>query len=203
MRLLHAQGTAEAWLESFATLLLALGCVQLPQLARAQHLGGSGLFDGLIHVRFSFDRLALHRMHGALAQAAEKQLLAHACWLPPGEALGSLSGGKGDDNGGGNVSDGTHAGPALSTAELRRLEQLQPEAEAVAQVAGDMRERGSQRPLNAEQRQAIAAVVCGAGRAMPYALFGPPGKAATCASVYELVVTPGSSTCACCHSSTP
>ncbi|KAL4423314.1 hypothetical protein ABPG77_006109 [Micractinium sp. CCAP 211/92] len=171
---------------STAFLLLAPGFwimpeVQplLPQLARAQHLGGSGLFDGLIHVRFGFDRLALHRMHGALAQAAEKQLLAHACWLPPGEALGSLSGGKCDDSGGGNVSDGTHAGPALPTAELRRLEQLQPEAEVVAKVAGTMRERGSQRPLNAEQRQAIAAVVCGAGRAMPYALFGPPGTGKT------------------------
>ncbi|KAL4430622.1 hypothetical protein ABPG75_005878 [Micractinium tetrahymenae] len=156
---------------------------QVPHLAAAQQFGDTGLFDGLVHVRFSFDRLALHRMHAALADAAREQLLPHACWLPPGDGAQGCDG-SGSSGGGGGSDAATDAspasaGPALSQADLERLAQLQPEAEAVAQVAAGMQERGSQRPLNAEQRQAIAAVICGAGRAMPYALFGPPGTGKT------------------------
>lgn len=148
--------------------------MQLPKLGWAQHLAADGLFNGLVHVRFGFDRLALQRMHSALAQAAARQLLPHACWLPPGKAL--IGAGDSGSNSDAGTDAAASAGAALSTAQLQRLQQLQPEAEAVARAARDMQERGSQRPLNAEQRQAIAAVVCGSGRAMPYALFGPPGK---------------------------
>mgnify|MGYP001810928834 CR=1 FL=1 len=49
-----------------------------------------------------------------------------------------------------------------------------------------MHERGSQR-LNEEQRQAVAAVVCGAGRAFPYALFGPPGGPGHAVSAQDVV----------------
>lgn len=170
--------------------------VQVPYLARTPALSDTGLFDGLVHVRFSFDRLALQRMHAALALAADRQLVPHAIWLPSGEPMSD----SGREGGSGGVAEScagagaaVSAGPALSQAERWRLEQLQPEAGAVAVEAGAMRERGSQRPLNAEQRHAIASVVCGAGRAMPYALFGPPGA--------PFAPAPGKLHCAACMSS--
>lgn len=128
-----------------------LNRVQVPQLTSgAAALGHSGLtFDGLCHVRFSFDRLAMRRMQQALADASKQQLDAGACWAPPAEA------------------------PHHRAAALQRLQRLQPEAEAVADAVAGMQERGRQR-LNAEQRQAVAALVCGGGRAYPYALCGPP-----------------------------
>ena len=116
-----------------------------------------------LHVRFSFDRAPLRRMQQAIAAAGQQQLAQAACWLPPGGALVQQQGGS--SHGGGSEA---------VAAEQARFDLLQPEADAVAAVAASMEEQGSQR-LNAEQRQAVAAVVCGAGRAMPFALFGPPG----------------------------
>jgi hypothetical protein len=137
--------------------------IQVPLLESTAIFGNSGLFDGLVHVRFSFDRAPLRRMQQAIAAAGQHKLAQAACWLPPGGAPAAQQGGG--SQGGGSET--------LAAAQ-ERLEQLQPEADAVAEVAANMQERGSQR-LNAEQRQAVAAVVCGAGRAMPFALFGPPG----------------------------
>ena len=137
--------------------------IQVPLLDSTSTFGNSGLFDGLVHVRFSFDRAPLRRMQQAIAAAGQQQLAQAACWLPPGGGLVQEQGGS---------SQG--GGPEVLAAAQERLEQLQPEADAVAAVAASMQERGSQR-LNGEQRQAVAAVVCGAGRAVPFALFGPPG----------------------------
>lgn len=53
--------------------------------------------------------------------------------------------------------------------------QMQPTVQAVSETASSLKERGKQR-LNAEQRHAVAAVLEGAGRFAPYALFGPPGR---------------------------
>lgn len=103
-----------------------------------------------MHVRFSFDRESLQRMQQAVAVAAQQQLEPQACWLPP---AGALPAGGGD--GGGHP-------PALD-----RLCKLQPEADLVAATAASLRELGAQQ-LNAEQRNAVAAVLCGAGRAFPY-----------------------------------
>lgn len=58
------------------------------------------------------------------------------------------------------------------------LAALAPGAEAVAAAAAGLHERGPRR-LNAEQRQAVAALVCGAGRGGPFALWGPPGTGKT------------------------
>lgn len=46
--------------------------------------------------------------------------------------------------------------------------------EAVRQAAQGMREVAPQR-LNAEQKLAVASVLCGAGVGAPFTLFGPPG----------------------------
>jgi hypothetical protein len=46
--------------------------------------------------------------------------------------------------------------------------------EDVAEVAGRLKLLGPC-PLNPEQCMAVAAMLCGGGRAAPYALFGPPG----------------------------
>ena len=51
----------------------------------------------------------------------------------------------------------------------------QPTIQLVAEAAARLQEKGRQK-LNAEQRAAVAAVVCGAGRSVPFALFGPPGE---------------------------
>ena len=49
---------------------------------------------------------------------------------------------------------------------------------AVDECAASITERGS-RQLNTEQRVAVASVLLGAGGAVPYALFGPPGTGKT------------------------
>ena len=147
--------------------------------APTSSLGNSGHFDGLVHVRFSFDRAPLRRMHQAIAAAGQQQLAQAACWLPPGGALGPQPGGS------------SQAGQAEALVPAQaRLEQLQPEADSVVAVAASMQERGSQR-LNAEQRQAVAAVVCGAGRAMPFALFGPPGVLSCLPQLGRTLAGPG------------
>ena len=62
------------------------GALQVPQLSGpASPLPATALFDGLVHVRFTFDRSALARLHATLGAAAEQQLRDDACWLPPGE----------------------------------------------------------------------------------------------------------------------
>ena len=101
-------------------------------------------------------------MQSALGAVGQQQLEPGAVWVPPPEAAAAAQ----QQEGGGS---------GAAEAALKRMCKLQPEAAMVAETAAGMKERGRQR-LNAEQRQAVAAVVCGAGRAYPYALFGPPGK---------------------------
>ncbi len=169
------------------------GPPQVPDLAAATAaLPEPTHFDGLVHVRFSFDRGATRRMQQAIEAVAQQQLTAESCWLPPEEweaADASAADGRkgGAAAGGGNAADGMAgagsiadgASSSISEAVLRRFRRLQPEADDVAAAAAGIQERGRQR-LNGEQRTAVAAVVCGAGRAYPYALFGPPGKCGAC-----------------------
>lgn len=176
------------------------GPPQVPSLAAATAaLPESTHFDGLVHVRFSFDRGATRRMQQAIEAVAQQQLKTESCWLPPeeweaaevsaadGRKGGAADGKAGAANGMASAADGTAgtcsmadgASSSISEAVLRRFRRLQPEADDVAAAAAGMQERGRQR-LNGEQRTAVAAVVCGAGRAYPYALFGPPGKCGAC-----------------------
>ncbi|KAI7838701.1 hypothetical protein COHA_007499 [Chlorella ohadii] len=171
----------------------------VPSLAAATAaLPESTHFDGLVHVRFSFDRGATRRMQQAIEAVAQQQLKTESCWLPPeeweaaevsaadGRKGGAADGKAGAANGMASAADGTAgtcsmadgASSSISEAVLRRFRRLQPEADDVAAAAAGMQERGRQR-LNGEQRTAVAAVVCGAGRAYPYALFGPPGTGKT------------------------
>lgn len=151
---------------------------QVPLLASGQLDAPASLgFDGLVHARLSFDRHALRRMQAAIEAASAQQLQQHAVWLPPGEAAPPAlpaSQQKQSTQPGDGATPAAADGPPVSAQALERLRLLQPEADAVAQFSASMRERGGQR-LNAEQRNAVAAAVCGGGRAYPYALFGPPG----------------------------
>lgn len=144
---------------------------QVPQLRTTVTFGLSGLFDGLVHVRLSFDRLSFRRMQRALCDVVERQ---HACWIPPGDAQPQPQAGAG--------ASGREAARAAQEQQDRQDRLLlQPTADEVAATVAGLQECGGQ-ALNAEQRQAIAAVLCGAGRAHPYSLFGPPGAAGTCAA---------------------
>ena len=135
------------------------------QLGGAASLG----FDGLVHARLGFDRHALRSMQNALGAAGAQQLQPEAVWLPPGDAAPAPPPAWPSQQ----QAQGTE--PALPAEGVERLRRLQPTADAVARFSAGMRERGGQR-LNAEQRNAVAAVVCGGGRAYPYGLFGPPGE---------------------------
>lgn len=149
---------------------------QVPQLASAPAaLPASTLFDGLVHVRFTFDRGATRRMQKAIAAVGRQQLQDAACWVTPDVAPAAGGPGSSSAAGSGSGSESSSSSSSsFSAAAVQRLLKLQPGADAVAAAAAAMQERGRQR-LNAEQRSAVAAVVCGAGRAFPYALFGPPG----------------------------
>lgn len=143
---------------------------QVPQLAAAATaLPASTHFDGLVHARFTFDRGAMRRMRHAVEKAGRQQLRDAACWVTPDDSAAPAAASPGSSR-----TAGSSSVSASRAAALQRLLQLQPEADVVAAAAAAMRERGRQQ-LNAEQRSAVAAVVSGAGRAFPYALFGPPG----------------------------
>lgn len=64
---------------------------------------------------------------------------------------------------------------APEPAVLASLSGQQPAQAEVEAIAGGLQEHGKRR-LNREQRQSVAAVLCGAGGVMPFALFGPPGE---------------------------
>lgn len=59
----------------------------------------------------------------------------------------------------------------MDSAQLPTLSEVQ-------QCADGISERGA-RTLNAEQRLAVAALLCGAGGRVPFTLFGPPGTGKT------------------------
>ena len=103
-------------------------------------------------------------MQLAVSVAATLVQQSQGCWLPPASIPGSSQ-----------LADGLEP-PALDQ-HLQRWRELQPTVDAVGQVAAGMTELGSQR-LNDEQRSAVAAILSGAARAMPYALHGPPGRCA-------------------------
>lgn len=115
----------------------------------------SSCFDGRVHVRFSFDRRPLSHMRTALIAAG---ILAYTRLVPP---LASAASGH------------------LMLGE--RKDYMQPPVAKVEAVAEEMEGAigRSGRKLNREQRHAVAAVICGAGRAAPYGIHGPPGTGKT------------------------
>ncbi|KAK9829778.1 hypothetical protein WJX72_007868 [[Myrmecia] bisecta] len=116
-----------------------------PGIEYAATMEDQGVIHGseLVHMRFSFDRTLLLRMHAALSASVR----ADVALLPDDEASKQI---------------------------IARL----PKAADVDAVASSIRELGAQ-TLNQEQRAAVAALLCGAGVAAPYALFGPPGTGKT------------------------
>lgn len=61
---------------------------------------------------------------------------------------------------------------------LSPVQDALPSMNKVRLVAEGIQEVAAQK-LNAEQRLAVASVLCGAGGSTPFALFGPPGTGKT------------------------
>ncbi|KAK9825126.1 hypothetical protein WJX81_000626 [Elliptochloris bilobata] len=122
----------------------------------------------LVHARFSFDRTPLRRMHAALAEAARAGDDAIRLLPAPGRATGAGLPTHEDFL---NAVSAPPRRPHVHTDTLPSLAEVQQRADAI-------HERGA-RTLNAEQRLAVAAHLCGAGGRVPFALFGPPGTGKT------------------------
>ncbi|KAK9834613.1 hypothetical protein WJX74_005750 [Apatococcus lobatus] len=119
---------------------------------------------GHFHVRFSFDRAPLLRMHTALCAAATS-----AQTLLPSFNLDL------DLPSDSELQDALK----LSNQDSKDVLDHRPPSKADVQaVANGFQEVGQCR-LNAEQRLAVASVMSRAGGDMPFALFGPPGTGKT------------------------
>ena len=103
----------------------------------------------LVHVAVAPDRTAFARMHEAL----------EALWLSPRPLLPPPL--------------LPPAVAAMAAAAATAPAAPPPRADLEARAAA-LQLRGAT-PLNAEQRRAVAALLLGGGRRLPYALFGPPG----------------------------
>lgn len=116
-----------------------LWSMQVPMLRTAEgSCGGPGLLDGLVHVRFGFNRVALRSMQHAVAIAAGKQQDPHTCWVP--SLLTPFQ-----PRAAGMRSREQEVGDQALRA---RLKLLQPQADEVAATAAALAERGKQK-LNA------------------------------------------------------
>ena len=107
-------------------------------------------FDGRVHVRFAFDRRPLAQMRAALVSAGK---FSYTRLVPSIEHL--MLGERKD-----------YMQPTLAKVEA-----------AAEEMDGKFGHNGAR--LNKEQRHAVAAVICGAGRAAPYGIHGPPGTGKT------------------------
>ncbi|BDA50870.1 probable helicase MOV-10 at C-terminar half [Coccomyxa sp. Obi] len=107
----------------------------------------------LFHVRFTFDRTPLRRMHAAIGEALN----------PFFETLPAPKDNLPDDLFAPAPQQALESGPGL---------------DEVYDCADGISEEGM-RVLNLEQRQAVASVLTGAGGGTPFALFGPPGTGKT------------------------
>jgi hypothetical protein len=84
----------------------------------------------------------------------------------------TAAGGEGGGAGGAAVKPQADAGGGRARGE--RQADHRDSVEAVSRLAAALQLRGAT-PLNPEQRLAVAALLAGGGRELPYALFGPPG----------------------------
>lgn len=189
-------------LSSYLTIPSA-GAAESPQ-ATAARAGGSKAPDAeapLVHVRFTFDRTPIARMHAALHRAAEllprrggssgsgssrsKVIIVDAstgqrlklprkpgCVLVPStDMFRGAAAGRAGRIDGGGDNDCGGDGSGCRDGDDSRLQLLKADASAL-QLKG-------RTDLNPEQRMAVAAMLQGAGRTRPFVLFGPPGTGKT------------------------
>ncbi|GLI68259.1 hypothetical protein VaNZ11_012614 [Volvox africanus] len=127
----------------------------------------------LAHCCFSFDRTPFGRMHEALLRAALRpQLLLPPPPPPPATEATTDAPGLPD------LPEDLYPqqphrqmGPEVAASSGRTDEELAAVAATLRLVGGTA--------LNPEQRLACAAMLCGAGRDLPFVLFGPPGTGKT------------------------
>jgi len=140
------------------------------------------LLKGLAR-RFALDRTPLQRMHLAMLLSAR---LPGSGLVPPAPASPRAPPGSNPcyqsdintrlpmDLFSDHIPDvATEAGMWHASCPAGALSAA--DADAITTFARDLKEIGAV-PLNAEQRDAVAAVVVAAGGRKPFTLFGPPGK---------------------------
>lgn len=109
-------------------------------------------FDGLVHVRFSFDRKQFRSMHDALWKTTKLLRYKFSSCLEPWLLN--------------------------NQATLDLLVQKLPSVTTVNALAQSLKQLGLV-SVNEQQKQAIAAVLLGGGASVPFAIYGPPGTGKT------------------------
>ncbi|GIL79433.1 hypothetical protein Vretimale_18310 [Volvox reticuliferus] len=132
----------------------------------------------LAHCCFSFDRTPFCRMHEALLRAALRpQMLLPPPPPPPPEAS-AVTEAPTATSGLPELPEDLYSYQPNWQVEMAGAASSGYTDEELAAVAAKLRLVGGT-ALNPEQRMACAAMLCGAGRDLPFVLFGPPGTGKT------------------------
>jgi len=109
-------------------------------------------FDGLSHVRFSFDRNCFRSMHDALWKTSKLLKYKYSFCLEPWLLN--------------------------NQATMEILVEKFPSVTKVNALAQSLKQLGPV-GVNEQQKQAIAAILLGGGASLPFAIYGPPGTGKT------------------------
>ena len=126
--------------------------------------------------RFTFDRTPLHRMSAALLRALSGPQLSSCQQLHAGSSSDTYNASLQGSSPGESVAHSTQFPPSICGGEHEGDERSMFTSRFAQQLERIAIKGKTQ--LNLEQRSAVAAMMCGAGRSgrPPFVLFGPPGE---------------------------